>query len=262
MSPHDAESVLSIGGDDVPSPTRGSVVEGASRRIDVGPAETQGLAGLRTFLEELRRSFSHDLRTPLGTIVNYAALLESAEGVALSDQHNFARHIRRNAMRAANMLEHLSSAAILASRPAAPETVDVEDLLERALLASGGKDRIRVVSDGDVPPLDSALLQFVWTSYVSLETDVRGQAPTAVELAILPAEGRVVLTVTIGDAEAAKLAPIELSRFLADAGENARPESRHALRLAADVIELHGGSIALFGRAGASSSLSLTLPLS
>jgi K+-sensing histidine kinase KdpD len=282
----DAKSVLSLGGDGIPSPASGPAVEGArvfggaerARGAELdrggpvradpdrdgpdreGPDRGESLATLRAFLEELRRSFSHDLRTPLGTIVNYAALLEGADGVALSDQHNFARHIRRNAMRAANMLEHLSSAAVLASRPAAPEPVDVEELLERALLASGGKDKVRVASDGGVPPLDPALLQFVWKSYVSIEADVRGQAPREVELAVAHGgDGRVTLIVSVG-ADASKGAAVDLARFLAEAGESARPESRHALRLAADVLELHGGSIALHGRAGAGSSLAVTLP--
>jgi signal transduction histidine kinase len=144
----------------------------------------------------------------------------------------------------------------------------VVDLLERAVHASGGKGHVRVRAEVEAPPLDSALMEFAWSAFVTLETDVRGRAPECVELAIEPAAdaGRALLSVTVCDDESedrgALGPPVELARFLAESGEDARPESRHALRLAADVLELHGGVVEVRGRAGAGAMLSVTLPRS
>src|SRR6187399_443842 len=93
---------------------------------------------LARFLQRVHKSFSHDLGAPLGSIVNYACVLESGQALparsgenessaATPDTHGqevreLGRRIRTNAMRAARMLQLLATATGLASRPLHGET--------------------------------------------------------------------------------------------------------------------------------------------
>jgi len=47
--------------------------------MNVRRENVQNEQPLVRFLERIRKSFSHDLRTPLGSIVNYAAVLEAMQ---------------------------------------------------------------------------------------------------------------------------------------------------------------------------------------
>src|SRR5688572_17583670 len=120
---------------------------------------------LARFLQRVHKSFSHDLGAPLGSIVNYACVLESGQSLpsrpasdddsasAPSDAHahevrELGRRIRTNAMRAARMLQLLATATGLASRPLHGESADALPLAKSILMDAGGRGQVRGVTPG------------------------------------------------------------------------------------------------------------------
>ena len=90
------------------------------------------------FLERIRNSFSHDLRTPLGSIVNYAAVLEATQGADTEEVRDLGRRIRGNAQRASRMIQLLANATGLASRPYRAVLTDLLALAQSVLSDVGG----------------------------------------------------------------------------------------------------------------------------
>ncbi len=215
------------------------------------------------FLEGLRRSLVHDLRTPLGTIVNYAAVLESHDGPRAEVQI-YARRIRDKAMQTATMLGHLSSATELAARARPPVSADLPALLKKTLTEIGGLGSVvsvRGLNEPQTQDVDAAFLSFVWNSYLTLECDVCSEPPRDVELSVASTPDGYLLDLRVGPCPPSEGLPSDLARFLRDAGHGARPETCLGLRLAAAVAQLYGSALELRGRPGAGSGLRLRLPL-
>jgi signal transduction histidine kinase len=218
------------------------------------------------FVGGLRTSLAHDLRTPLGAIANYAAVLEHAQGSSPSEVRNTAHQIRHNVLRTVHMLEQLAAAAaIAASAPpnaSAATPVDARVVLVRALSDLGARPSIRDrgFEDGSVAKLDGALLDFAWRAYLALERDVSGRLPESVEVQLEQVDRATCLTLIVGVGVDPRGPASDLSHFLVQAGDSARLESRHALRLADQLVRLRNGTLELHGRAGNGSALRLQLP--
>ncbi len=92
---------------------------------------------LQAFMRSVRAILGHDLRTPLGTIVNYASILEEDAGLD-PGLRELPRRIRGQAMQAAEMLQLLLDATLLASSAPAPIPVDPEALLHSIVVEVEG----------------------------------------------------------------------------------------------------------------------------
>src|SRR5262245_25889929 len=99
----------------------------------IGDATASDCAKRRPFLERIRRALAHDLRTPLGTIANYAAILEYPGDAKAEDIQVFAGRIRTSAVRAATMLQHVTEAIVLSERAPRNDEIDPNALLRSIL---------------------------------------------------------------------------------------------------------------------------------
>jgi signal transduction histidine kinase len=218
------------------------------------------------FVGGLRTSLAHDLRTPLGAIANYAALLEQAQDAPAAEVQNVARQIRRNVIRTVTMLEQLATASSIAASTPVQTTNEppgaVRDVLVRMLSELGAKSSISDsgFEESSTARLDRTLLEFAWRAYLAVERDVSSRLPEPVEVQLEHAEGDTRLTLIVGVGVDPQGPAADIAHFLVQAGERARLESRHALRLAEQLVRLRGGTLELRGRAGNGSTLRLRLP--
>jgi light-regulated signal transduction histidine kinase (bacteriophytochrome) len=107
-------------------------------------------------LETLTKSFAHDLKSPLGAILNFTAILEVDHPERWdADSAEILTRIRRSAARATAMLEGLARLARLGRIELAPEPLDMEELAHNAFAQArtpGLDDDIELV----IEPLPAA----------------------------------------------------------------------------------------------------------
>lgn len=222
---------------------------------------------LSRFLEHIRGSFSHDLRTPLGTIVNYAGVLEAQQSVNLEDVHNLGLRIRENALRVARMIQQLATATGLANRAPHATATDLAALARSVLVDAGGRGEVSVTAESTahVKEVDAEILGFAWRAFVAVEADASGGPVHELALEIREAPGAVLVelrrgSTSVQDAHAVASASLEVGSYLRHNGGNARLETSMSFSLAQDLVVSHGGELGVWGRPGAGSGLSVRLP--
>jgi len=230
--------------------------------------KVDGSTPLAAFLERVRTSFSHDMRTPLGTIVNYSAVLETHEGAGADEIRDLGRRIRTNALRVSRMIQLVATATGLAARPLSAASTDMSALARSILIDAGGRGHVQLVPDGASTwaDVDAEVVGFALRAYVSVENDARARPIDALDLRVEDRSGRTWLDVRCGDATANGTPPTELATnaglpvFLSHDNGPARAECAMQLGLACDLIHSHGGDLHVWGRPGVSSGVRVSLP--
>jgi len=231
------------------------------------PADSK--SALVCFLDNTHKAFSHDLRSPIGTIVNYATVLEGTEGAEAEVVRDLSRRIRGNAQRIARMIQTLVSATSLASRSLRVSTTDLAAFARSILTDAGGRGLVRVSarSRESVLGVDSEVLGFAWRAFVALQADARGAPVHAAELEVVRASEQLQFELRCApDVEqlpetfGQELVPAaELQSFLRLNNGAGRLECGFGLTLAEHLIVCHGGKFAVWGRPGSSSGLRLSM---
>lgn len=214
------------------------------------------------FLERIRRALAHDLRTPLGTITNYAAILEYQGDNKPTDVRLFAGRIRQSAVRAAMMLQHVTDAIVLSGRAPSREAVDVPGLVRSML--SEISVRARYPAHGEEPPerlpVDGDVLAFAWRAFLSIYAEAAGDALLDLDVEVASDGARYTLDMWIGSRPTPSPAWTGASKYTESVLGSSPPESCFALCLAEDLIRMRGGEMGLSGRPGQGSSLRVCLP--
>lgn len=226
-------------------------------------------SALVCFLDHTHKAFSHDLRSPIGTIVNYATVLEGTEGPETEVVRDLSRRIRGNAQRIARMIQSLVSATALASRSLRGTTTDLAAFARSILADAGGRGLVRVsaATRESALKVDSEVLGFAWRAFVAVQVDARGAPVHAAELEVVRANQHVQLELRCApDLEQlpAKLGEdvvpaADLQNFLRLNNGPGRLECGFGLTLAEHLLVCHGGSFSVWGRPGSSSGLRLSL---
>jgi len=242
-------------------------------RNDLSTGAPQALV---RFLERVHKSFSHDLGAPLGSIVNYASVLESGQAVqsgssdpdlpqaparGVQDVRELGRRIRTNAMRAARMIQLLATATGLASRPLHAGSTDFLPLAKSVLMDAGGRGQVRGVGAGETVELDPDLIGFVWRAYLALENDARGGPTDEAALEVSEQAGYVEIEMRCTANGSPPGERSDATNFMQQNVGPARMESSMGFGLAEDLVRSHGGEFEVFGRPGRSSALRLRFPL-
>jgi hypothetical protein len=251
-----------------PAP-RASVTRGASL-MDGRPEPT--LEG--PLFERIRRALAHDLRTPIGTISNYATILEYHGTERPEDVRVFASRIRGAAARTAAMLQTITDAIAMARRPSSATSMDAAGSL-RAVVAELAI-HVRFPARGAEPaervPLDAELVAFAWRAFLSVSLDAARTGAVDLDLAIEDAEASVAIDIFAGARDEAPREHVDSDRFArlrpadrdpADptrAREATPLDASLALGLAEDLVRLRGGELALWGRPGLPSGMRIRFP--
>lgn len=231
----------------------------------MNPANQSGLPrnrGAGAFLERLRKALAHDLRSPLGTIANYAAILEFHESANPEDVRAFAGRIRSNAARLADMLQELADATVLSERALQWTEVDASGVL-RAQLAELGL-HARYPARGSEPeqrvPFDAALLAFAWRAFLDNHHAVSNGDALDLDLAIDSDADGSTIEMWVGSQAGEGLERIDSLQYSLGVPGKAPAEPCFALGLAEELFHAHGGEFALWGRPGAVAGLRVGLP--
>lgn len=235
---------------------------------------------LARFLERVHKSFSHDLGAPLGSIVNYACVLESGRathagepadtngqpqvgGAPSLEVRELGRRIRTNALRAARMIQLLASATRLASRPLQPASTDVLTLARTVLSDTGGRGLVSSVAKpgGTLVDVDAELIGFVWRAYVAVENDARGKPVDEATLQVIGEDEYLMVEMRCSGDGSVPVQSSDLTDFMHQNGGPARLETSMGFGLAEDLVLSHGGDFEVCGRPGISSVLRLRFPV-
>jgi hypothetical protein len=203
------------------------------------------------FVSSVWDGFGHDLRAKIGTVVNFAALLEEGATADAAAARELAARVREHALEAAGMWTVLVDAmnAAAASGARSIERGDPAELL-RAIAAEIDvapaltSTPAKVEVEFHRPPVAFALRAFL-----ELERSVRS-SPLEVDLRVEHGDGGPSIEVRCGrdGVDRAPVATVEA--FLHSSRARIRSARSCALRLAAALVEQSGGAVEFGGRPG------------
>jgi signal transduction histidine kinase len=172
------------------------VAEG--RRVEDAIRTTSAeLRGAMTDLEAFSHAISHDLRSPVGAVLNYANVIEEGYGSSLGEEGvRMLGRVRASAESAATMLDQLVQVGSVGHGREERQEIDMTSLAREVhgeiLAAGGGAADIRF----ELPALPPA-----WGSAVLVRCVLRNLFSNAVRYTRDREDPRIVLTSTVGDSE-------------------------------------------------------------
>jgi two-component system, OmpR family, sensor histidine kinase KdpD len=251
-------------------PTLGALVAIAQRRdaLQLQRVETEALRRSDEIKTALLRAVSHDLRTPLTSVVAAghalgAGTLSEAERGELSDT------VVSQGARLAGLVDKLLDLSRLQAGAAQPRAdwVSVEDLLSTAAAGQDGEPiNVHLNVDPDVPEIraDAAQLE---RAFANLLENARRYGAEPISVRVRAATGRVLINVTdhgpgIDPAEQERIfEPFYQARPARDGAASARVGSGLGLAIVKGFVEANGGEIAVESLPGQGTSFLVSLPI-
>jgi signal transduction histidine kinase len=230
-------------------------------------ARTAELRELVSELEAFNYSVSHDLRSPLGAVVNFASILGEDYRDALDAQgRDYLGRITSSAESALDMIRGLLTFSRLGREELKRSSVDVRDLVSEVVaeLTAGQEQTKARIDVGPLPPAhaDAAMLRVVFSNLVSnaLKFSRNGSSPR-VQIGASEANGQVVYHVKDNGVG---FDP-QLAHKLFSVFERLHPKEEFGgsgvgLATAARIVRRHGGRIWADGAPGEGASFYFVLP--
>jgi two-component system sensor histidine kinase KdpD len=234
--------------------------------IDVAQASTVHIESER-LRNSLLSAISHDLRTPLASLIGLADTLEIAAASDTTRQREVASAIRQSALRMSalvnNLLDmaRLEAGAVQLNRQWQP----LEEVLGSALSAlqsslHGRATRIMLADDLPLLQLDSVLMERV---FVNLLENAIKYTPAGSALTIGAKLDRDDVVITVDD-EGAGLPrgkeELIFKKFERGARESATPGVGLGLAICRAIVQAHGGTIRGENRPGGGARFIIRLP--
>jgi hypothetical protein len=223
-----------------------------------------GDAALQCLLEKVVGALGHDLRTPLGTIVNYAAVLEGDPVPATCELRDIAERVRRQAKRVVDIAQLLSDALLLVASPPVSVCGEAKSLLQAVL--DPMNYRIRLVSSPTPPgvapgavELDPRIVGFAVQAWLAVERTVRPELPCEARLRVERLDRHVRLDLAFDGAADLPVAAVPIDDYVRNVDVKIPPARRFALEIAAALLDCSGGKLTLSGKPGRDSALRLEL---
>jgi len=221
-----------------------------------------GDAALRRFLAKVGGALGHDLRTPLGTIVNCAAVLEGDPVPADGEIRDLADRVRRQAMRVVDVAQLLSDALLLVASP--PMTVTGEAITLLQSIVDETNRGIRLVpapmQPDDAPrviEVDPRVVGFAAQAWLAVEGVVRPELPREARLRVERLDEDLRIELAFDGAADLPVAAVPIDEYVRDVGVKIPPARRFALEIALALLECSGGELTLSGKPGRGPALRL-----
>ena len=223
-----------------------------------------GDAALRRFLAKVVGVLGHDLRTPLGTIVNCAAVLEGDPVPAAGEIRDLADRVRRQAMRVVDVAQLLSDALLLVASP--PVTVTGEAIALLQSIVDGTNRGIRLVPTPTPPDdarqvveVDARVVGFAAQAWLAVEEVVRPELPREARLGVERLDEHLRIELAFDGSAVLPVAALPIDEYVRDVGVKIPPARRFALEIAAALLDCRGGELTLSGKPGRGPALRLEL---
>jgi two-component system sensor histidine kinase KdpD len=214
----------------------------------------------------LLRAVSHDLRTPLTSIIAAGAALDSPSATA-AERHELSEAVVEQGKRLSRLVENLLDVSRLETGKAEPrrERVEVEDLLAAARASIAESEAVRLSPDPDLPILDADPTQLERAFANLMENGVRHCDGEPILVRAQRLGSRLVVRVVdrgpgIPAAERERI--FEPFYRLERGEEDGEEGSGLGLSIAKGFIEANGGEIAVESLPGQGSSFVVTFPVS
>jgi PAS domain S-box-containing protein len=155
------------------------------------------LEGANKELESFSYSVSHDLRSPLRSVVGYSGMLKEDYAQKLDEEANrMLTVIERNALKMNSLIDDLLEFSRTGRKEVGKVDVDMRDLVDEVIKdLNGEKVNFRI---GDLPHImaDRTLITQVWTNLISNAVKYSGKKDTPiVEIDSFNKDGHVVFFV-------------------------------------------------------------------
>jgi two-component system sensor kinase len=143
-----------------------AMVQGSALELQTARGEA---ASARRDGDALQRSVAHDLRSPLGAILNYVSVLEEDYPDRLGDEARaILVRVRRAAQSGLVLLDGLSRLSRVSRDPFAPERVDVENVVRTAFEELPGRSGVELtVTSLPAAFADPALLRAAFSELLA-----------------------------------------------------------------------------------------------
>jgi len=251
-------------------PTLGALVAIAQRRdaLQQQRVETEALRRSDEIKTALLRAVSHDLRTPLTSVMAAGHAL-GAGTLSEADRGELSDTVVSQATRLAGLVDKLLDLSRLQAGAAQPRAdwVSVEDLLSTAAAGQDGEPiNVHLNVDPDVPEIraDAAQLE---RAFANLLENARRYGAEPISVRVRAATGRVLINVTdhgpgIDPAEQERIfEPFYQARPARDGASSARVGSGLGLAIVKGFVEANGGEIAVESLPGQGTSFLVSLPI-
>ncbi|MDX6623162.1 MAG: two-component system, OmpR family, sensor histidine kinase KdpD [Solirubrobacterales bacterium] len=232
-------------------------------RLQVEAIEAGALRRSDELKTALLRSVSHDLRTPLTSIIAAGAALDSPSASA-AERHELSQAVITEGQRLSRLVENLLDVSRLESGNAAPrrEPVDLAGVLEAARSAVGaGPEEVRLALDPELPALEADAAQLERAFANLLENGVRHGEGRPVLVRSRSIGGRLVVRVVdqgpgIPEPERARLFEPFYRREDGSGGG-----AGLGLAISRGFVEANGGELAVESVPGQGSTFVVSFPL-
>ena len=253
-------------------PTLGALVAIAQRRdaLQQQRVETEALRRSDEIKTALLRAVSHDLRTPLTSVMAAGHAL-GAGTLSEADRGELSDTVVSQATRLAGLVDKLLDLSRLQAGAAQPRAdwVSVEDLLSTAAAGQDGEPiNVHLNVDPDVPEIraDAAQLE---RAFANLLENARRYGAEPISVRVRAATGRVLINVTdhgpgIDPAEQERIfEPFYQARPTGarDRASSARIGSGLGLAIVKGFVEANGGEIEVESLPGQGTSFLVSLPV-
>lgn len=223
-----------------------------------------GDAALQCLLERVIGALGHDLRTPLGTIVNYASVLEGDPVPAACELRDIAERVRRQAKRVVDVAQLLSDALLLVASPPVSAIGEAKALLQAILDPMNCGIQLvstptRLEDDAGAVELDPRIVGFAVQAWLAVERSVRPELPREARLRVERLDRHVRLDLAFDGAAGLPVAAVPIDDYVRDVGVKIPPARRFALEIAVALLDCSGGKLTLSGKPGRASALRLEL---
>jgi signal transduction histidine kinase len=221
---------------------------------------------LRRLHERIARGLGHDLRTPLGTIVNCASLLDGGDAPDAATVRDAAARIRRQASALADASQLLADALRIAAQPPALRSGAPLTLLRALAEEIGAGVRLREAPAGAaaVPAalaLDARRVGYAWRTFLAIERTARATLPAEAEVRVARSAADASIELGFDGALAAAPAWVAPPDWARSAESRLAPLARLTLEVGGDLLAATGGTLEVAGAPGRGSALRLRLPI-
>lgn len=223
-------------------------------------------AALRRLHERIARALGHDLRTPLGTIVNCAALLDGVGAPGEAGLRDATARIRKQAGALADASQLLADALRIAAQPAELRTGAPLALLRTLAgeIGAGVELQEAPAAKDAAPaelPLDARRVGFAWRAFLAIERTARPQLPAEAQVRVARTADGDSIELGFDGALAAAPAWVAPSGWAGGGEARLTPLARLALEVAAELLAAGGGTLEAAGAPGRGAALRLRLPI-